>query len=119
MAVMTHARNQATTADYTQLSKTAQDVIDKAMDDADNAETGQDYTDAMEYVAIAAGVPFPESGDLAVCSCLKDAGGCGCGAIFDSHQDGVVVTATNDPDCNLSRLQCPDCGHDHPRPIAD
>ena len=119
MAVMTHARNQATTADYTQLSKTAQAVIDKAMQDADNADTGQDYTDAMEYLAIAAGIPLPTSGDLAVCSCLNDDHGCGCGAIFDSHQNGVVVTATNDPNRNLSRLQCPGCGHDHPRPITD
>jgi hypothetical protein len=119
MAVMTHARNQATTADYTQLHPTAQAVIDKAMDDADNADTSKDYADAMEYVAIAAGLPFPESGDLAVCSCLKDAGGCGCGAIFDTALPGLVVTATNDPDCNLSRLQCPGCGHDHPRPVSD
>ncbi|WND24163.1 hypothetical protein [Streptomyces violaceus] len=116
---MTHARNQATTADYTKLSPTAQAVIDKAMDDADNADTTKDYRDAMEYVAIAAGIPLPTSGDLAVCSCLNDAGGCGCGAIFDTALHGLVVTATNDPNCNLSRLQCADCGHDHPRPIAD
>jgi hypothetical protein len=30
-----------------------------------------------------------------------------------------VVTANADPGYNLSRLQCPDCGHDHPRRIAD
>ena len=119
MAVMTHAHNQAHTADYTHLSATAQAVIDMAMKRADNAATGDIYADAMGYIATAAGIPLPASGDLAVCSCLNDAGGCGCGAIFDSHQLGVVVTATNDPDCNLSRLQCPTCGHDHPRPIAD
>lgn len=117
MAVMTHARNQATTADYTKLSPTAQAVIDKAMQDADNAPPGDTYFDAMEYVAIAAGIPLPASRDLAICDCLNN--GCGCGAIFDSRLDGVVVTANADPCFNLSRLQCPDCGHDHPRPIAD
>ncbi|WP_141744031.1 hypothetical protein, partial [Streptomyces sp. EN23] len=83
MAVMTHARTQATTADYTQLSPTAQAVIDKAMTDADNATDTRTYTASMEFVAIAAGIPLPASRDLAVCSCLTDAGGCGCGAIFD------------------------------------
>ncbi|MGV9278127.1 hypothetical protein [Streptomyces griseosporeus] len=118
MALMTHARNQATTADYTQLHPTAQAVIDKAMQDADNAPPGDNtYFDAMKYVAIAAGIPLPASRNLAICDCLNN--GCGCGAIFDTALPGVVVTATNDPDCNLSQLQCPTCGHDHPRPITD
>ncbi|NUS25104.1 MAG: hypothetical protein HOV92_12890, partial [Streptomyces sp.] len=68
--------------------------------------------------AIAAGISLPDSKDLARCSCLYDAGGCGCGAIFDTALPGVVVTATNGPDRNLSQLQCPTCGHDHPRPTA-
>ena len=118
MAVMTHARAR-TEADYTALTPTMQAVIDRAMEEADNALTGEDYERAMAYVAIAAGIPLPESKDLTRCSCFNDADGCGCGAIFDSHADGVVVTATNDPGCNLSQLQCPTCGHDHPRPIAD
>ncbi|GAA3591093.1 hypothetical protein [Streptomyces osmaniensis] len=118
MALMTHARNQAHTADYTQLSPTVQAVIDKALTDADAADTGKDYVKAMGYVATAAGIQLPTSKDLAVCSCLNDADGCGCGAIFDTALTGVVVTATSDPDCNLSRLQCPTCGHDHPRPAA-
>ena len=118
MAVMTHARAHAA-PDYQHLSPAAQAVIDQAMTKADNAATTQAYTDAMEYAAIAAGIPLPASNDLAVCSCLNDAGGCGCGAIFDSHTSGVVVTALHDPDHNLSKLQCPTCGHDHPRPITD
>lgn len=118
MAVMTHAR-PSLEADYRTLSTAAQAVIDKAMEQADNALTTSDYTDAMEYVAIAAGLPLPASKDLAICSCRNDAGGCGCAVIFDTALPGAVVTATNDPDCNLSQLQCPTCGHDHPRPIAD
>lgn len=115
MAVMTHA--PAHQADYTKLSPALQDVIDKALENADSAITTDDYTDAMEYVALAAGIPLPASRDLAICDCLN--AGCGCGAIFDTHQPGVVVTATADPGFNLSRLQCPDCGHDHGRPITD
>jgi hypothetical protein len=71
MAVMTHAQNQAQ-ADYTQLSPIGQAVIDKAMENADNAPNGQDYTDAMEYIAIAAGIPLPASRDLAICDCLNN-----------------------------------------------
>lgn len=119
MAVMTHARNQAD-ADYRALSPTAQAVIDKAMENADNADvTGNTYIEAMEYVALAAGIPLPASRDLAVCDCLNADHGCGCGAIFDTALPGLVITANADPDHNLSRLQCPTCGHDHPRPIAD
>lgn len=113
---MTHA-SARTEADYTALTPTMQAVIDKAMEDADHAATGEDYDRAMKYVAIAAGIPLPASKDLAVCDCLND--GCGCGAIFDSRAEGVIVTAGPDPDCNLSRLQCPTCGHDHGRPLAD
>ncbi|WP_157849394.1 hypothetical protein [Streptomyces violaceorubidus] len=115
---MTHAR-PSLEADYRTLSPVAQAVIDKAMDKADNALTTSDYTDAMEYVAIAAGIALPASNDLAICSCRNDAGGCGCSVIFDTALPGAVVTAVNDPDCNLSQLQCPTCGHDHPRPITD
>ncbi|MFD9249557.1 hypothetical protein [Streptomyces bottropensis] len=115
MALMTHARNHAH-ADYNALTPAAQAVVDRAMQKADSASTPKDYTDAMEYVAVATSIPLPESADLAICDCLNN--GCGCGAIFDSHLVGVVVTATNDPDCNLSRLQCPTCGHDHPRPAS-
>lgn len=118
MAVMTHARPR-TEADYNTLHPVAQAVIDQAMEKADNAAITPEYTEAMKDVAIAAGIPLPASRDLAVCSCLNDAGGCGCGTIFDSHALGVVVTAPNGPDRNLSELQCPTCGHDHPRPITD
>jgi hypothetical protein len=116
VALMTHAFARLE-ADYTALNAAQQAVIDNAMQDADNASTGEDYDRAMKYVAIAAGIPLPASKDLAVCDCLNH--GCGCGAVFDSHAQGVIVTAGPDPDRNLSRLQCPTCGHDHGRPITD
>jgi hypothetical protein len=113
---MTHASARPE-ADYTALNTAQQAVIDQALQDADNAPTGEDYEKAMAYVAIAASIALPASKDLAVCDCLNH--GCGCGAIFDSHAQGVVITANADPDYNLSRLQCPTCGHDHPRPVND
>lgn len=117
MAVMTHTQNQATTSNYTALSPSAQAVIDKAMERADAAKDGYAYEEAMEYVAVAAGIPLPASKDLAVCDCLNN--GCGCGAIFDTAGPGLTVTAGPDKGCNLSRLQCADCAHDHGRPITD
>ena len=119
MAVMTHTQKRPTTADYTALSPTEQALFDAATTAADDADSGPAYFDAMADAALAAGIALPNSRDIARCSCLDDAGGCGCGAIFDSHAPGAVVTAANDPGCNLSQLQCPDCGHDHPRPITD
>ena len=122
MAVMTHAlATPATqpTVDYTALTDAQQTRFEELMDYADAAGTIDAYQDAMVEAALVAGLPVPASRDIARCSCLDDAGGCGCGAIFDAHTPGTVVTALNDPDFNLSRLQCPTCGHDHPRPIKD
>ncbi|MFE9812362.1 hypothetical protein [Streptomyces sp. NPDC005548] len=120
MTLMTHARNQAAlpiAADYTALPQYIRNTLHDLLDRADNAGTGDAYHQAMTDAALLIGMAVPESRDIAICDCQW--GGCGCGAIFDSHLPGVVVTATNDPDHNLSALQCPDCGHDHPRPVQD
>ncbi|MFF7476602.1 hypothetical protein [Streptomyces sp. NPDC008092] len=115
---MTHARAR-TNADYTALTPAQQDRFDDLMEQADHARTGDAYHDAMTEAALTATLPVPASRDIARCSCYTDAGGCGCATIFDSHAPGAVVTAVSDPGYNLSGLQCPTCGHDHPRPIAD
>lgn len=121
MAVMTHAPIPTITlpiaADYTALTQAQRDAFDHWMNRADNAGAGQAYREAMDEAAHTAGMAAPDSHDIAVCDCLTE--GCGCGAIFDAHETGVVVTAPNAPDCNLSALQCPPCSHDHPRPTAD
>jgi len=119
VAVMTHARIYTPAADYTALTQAQQDEFDRLMRKADTAGTGDAYRDAMTDAAITAGLPVPASKDIARCSCLNDVGGCGCGAIFDAHATGVIVTAVSAPNGNLSELQCPTCGHDHPRPLAD
>jgi hypothetical protein len=116
---MTHARAHLNTADYTALTPTQQDRFDELMEQADTAGTGSAYQEAMTEAALVAGLPVPNSRDIARCSCYTDAGGCGCAAIFDAHAQGAVVTAPNAPGGNLSQLQCPPCGHDHPRPAAD
>lgn len=118
MAVITPARPR-TKADYNTLTPAQQQRFDQLMAQADTATTGDAYHQAMTDAALTAGLPVPASRDIARCSCLNDAYGCGCGAIFDAHAPGAVVTATNEPDRNLSQLQCPPCGHDHPRPITD
>jgi len=118
VAVITPARPRLE-VDYRNLTVAQQDEFDRLMRQADHAGPGDAYHQAMTEAALTVGIPVPASRDIALCSCLNDAGGCGCGAIFDSHTDGVVVTATNAPNRNLSELQCPTCGHDHPRPITD
>ena len=113
MAVMTHAPNLPAAADYTGLTDTQRHQFTDWLDAADNAGIGDAYQDAMAKAARAAGIAVPDSYDIALCDCLND--GCGCGAIFDSTLPGVHVVAGSDPGYNLSRLQCPDCAHDHPR----
>ena len=120
MAVMTYAQNQdflPIAADYTALPQHLRNELSDLLEEADNAGTGPAYHDPMIRACIAIGMAVPASMDIAICDCLND--GCGCGAIFDTALDGVIVTENADPGYNLSRLQCPDCGHDHPRPAAD
>lgn len=121
MRLLSHAPIPAitrpTSADYTALPQHLRNDFDLRMQKADTAGTGTAYQDVMIQACFALGIAVPESMDIARCDCFNN--GCGCGAIFDTSLPGVVVTANADPNCNLSRLQCPTCGHDHPRPIAD
>lgn len=123
MPLMTHAPIPMLTfpvaAHYSTFNATVQARFDQHMEDADAATNDAAYFMAMIRAAQTVGIAIPATYDIARCSCYTDAGGCGCDLIFDARTDGAVVTATNDPDCNLSRLQCAGCGHDHPRPIAD
>ncbi|MEV5915791.1 hypothetical protein AB0M00_43780 [Streptomyces chartreusis] len=120
MRLLSHAPIPAitrpTSADYTALPQRLRDKLSDLLEEADAAQSGAAYHGAMIRACFAIGIAVPEKQDIAICDCLND--GCGCGAIFDSHLDGVVVTANADPGFNLSRLQCPTCGHDHPRPAA-
>ena len=121
MRLLSHAPIPAitlpTAADYTALPQHLRNQLSDLLEEADAAQTGDAYHHAMIRACFAIGIAVPERQDIAICDCLND--GCGCGAIFDSHLDGVVITANADPGYNLSALQCPDCGHDHPRPVQD
>jgi hypothetical protein len=121
VTLMTHARIPSITlpiaGDYTALPQPVRDEFSDWMEAADTAANSDAYTKAMVRACLAIGIAIPDSVDIAICDCLYN--GCGCGAIFDSHLTGVVITADADPGYNLSALQCPDCGHDHPRPTAD
>lgn len=121
MAVMTHAHIPSITlpvaGDYTALPQHVRNQLTNLLEEADAAQTGAAFHDAMRRACKTIGIAVPDSVDIAICDCLND--GCGCGAIFDTHLAGVVITANADPGYNLSALQCPDCGHDHPRPIED
>lgn len=121
MAVMTHAPipllTFPTAAHYRTFNSTVQDQFDRHLEDADSAANDTSYFVAMIRAAQTVGIAIPGAFDIALCDCFNN--GCGCDLIFDSNQPGVVITAGNGPGCNLSSLQCPTCGHDHPRPIED
>lgn len=121
MRLLSHAPIPAITlpiaGDYTALPQYVRNTFDDWMEQADAATNDDAYTKAIVKACKAIHIAIPDSLGIAVCDCLND--GCGCGAIFDSHLDGVVITANADPGYNLSALQCPDCGHDHPRPVED
>lgn len=121
MRLLSHAPIPALTrpigADYTALPAHLRNKLSDLLEEADAAQTSDAYHDAMIRACFTIGIAVPDSRDIAICDCLND--GCGCGAIFDSHLEGVVITANADPGFNLSALQCPDCGHDHPRPTGD
>ncbi|WP_406257457.1 hypothetical protein [Streptomyces chartreusis] len=123
MAVMTHVPIPLLTfpvaAHYRTFSARVQDTFDRHMEDADNAANDTAYFMAMIRAAQTVGMAIPATYDIGRCSCYTDAGGCGCDLIFDTAQPGVVVTENADSGFSLSRLQCPACGHDHPRPLAD
>jgi hypothetical protein len=120
---MTHAQIPSISlpiaGDYTALPEPVRARFSDLMEQADTATNDDAYTKAMVRACLTIGIAVPDSLDIAVCDCLNNGCGCGCGAIFDSHLAGVVVTANADPGYNLSALQCPDCGHDHPRPVQD
>ena len=123
MAVMMHAPIPQLTypvaAHYGQFNAQVRRQFDRHMDDADNAPNDNAYFMAMIRAAQTVGVAIPATYDIALCSCYTDDDGCDCSLVFDTHAPGAVVTATNGPDSNLSALQCPTCGHDHPRRIED
>jgi hypothetical protein len=118
---MTHAQIPQLTfpaaAHYSKFNKAVQETFDRHIEDADNAANDAAYFVAMIRAAQTLGIAIPAGFDIARCDCFNN--GCGCDLVFDAHTDGVIVTATNGPDSNLSQLQCSDCGHDHPRRIAD
>jgi hypothetical protein len=103
MAVMTHARTQANTADYRQLSTAEQDEFDRLMEDADNAGP-VDYPPLMKAVAKLVGLP---EGDLRKCACS-----CWCGTVFDANTPDAHVIEHGE-NFNLGRHQCPLCADRH------
>jgi len=123
MAVMTHAPIPMLTfpvaARYSTFNQAVQKQFDRHMEDADTAANDSAYFMAMIRAAKTVGIAIPATYDIALCSCYTDDLGCGCDLVFDARTNGAVVTANADPGFNLSRLQCTDCGHDHPRPIAE
>lgn len=103
MTVILHAQNQATTADYRQLTTSEQDEFDRLMEEADIAGPAT-YPTLMAAVALLTGLP---TGDLRKCACS-----CWCGTVFDSnHPDAHVIEPGEG--YNLGRHQCAWCADQH------
>jgi len=103
MTVILHAQNQATTADYTQLTAAQQDEFDRLMRHADKAGP-IDYPHLMARIAELVGLP---EGDLRKCGCS-----CYCPAIFDADNPDAHVIEYGEG-YNLGRHQCPTCADRH------
>lgn len=107
MAVMTHARNQATTADYTALTLARQDQFDRVMDLADDTADNGEFLAFMLAAAAIAGLAIPYGGEIRRCGCS-----CYCGVIFDPNGPGAHVIEESGG-YNLGRVQCPTCADRH------
>lgn len=103
MAVMTHAQNQATEADYNQLTAAQQDKFDRLMEDADVAGHWE-YIALMAVAAAWTGLPM---GDIRKCGCS-----CWCPVIFDANHPDVHVIEHGEG-YNLGRHQCAWCADQH------
>ena len=106
-AVMTHTQNQTTT--LTDLPMAAQDAFTQYMEQADNAGTNHDYRTAMVCAALAASIPLPDGGEIALCACPN----CwNCDRIFNANDPEAHPFGESDS-YNLGRIQCPLCTDRH------
>lgn len=103
MAVMTHALNQATEADYNQLTPEQQNDFDRLMEEADVAGPAT-YPLVMTAIAVLTGLPY---GELRKCGCS-----CWCPVIFNAEHPEAHVIQHGDG-YNLGRHQCPTCTDHH------
>lgn len=107
MAVMTHARTQATEADYNQLTGEDQERFDQVMARADGNRDNGEYLALMLAAASIAGLRIPYGGHIRRCACS-----CWCPVIFNpEHPDAHLIE--EDGDYNLGRHQCPTCADEH------
>lgn len=112
MAVVLHAQNRATQADYTHLTPDDQDLFDQVMERADDNPHNGEYLALMLAAAQLAGLRIPYGGHIRKCACS-----CVCPAIFDPDDPDAHCIEASDG-YNLGRHQCPRCADQH-RETAD
>lgn len=111
MALMTHAHNQATTADYKAMDLDTQERFDHVMELADDQADNGEYLALMLAAAYLAGLRIPYGGHIRKCACS-----CTCPAIFNPDDPDAHCIEQSD-NFNLGRHQCPRCA-DHHRETA-
>ena len=106
VAVMTHARTQHHTADYTALTPDDQDRFDQAMERADDNPHNGEYLALMLAAAHIAGLRIDYGQHIRKCACS-----CYCPVIFNPDDpDAHCIEADG---YNLGRHQCPLCADRH------
>jgi hypothetical protein len=111
VAVMTHARTQPATANYTAMDLDTQERFDRVMELADDHPDNGEYLALMLAAAALAGLRINYGDDVRKCGCS-----CYCGVIFDpADPDAHVIEYGKG--YNLGRHQCPRCA-DHHRETA-
>jgi len=111
MALMTHAQNQSTTADYTAMDLDTQERFDRVMNLADDRPDNGEFFALMLAAASLAGLRIDYGAEIRKCGCS-----CYCGAIFNPADPGAHVIEESGG-YNLGRHQCPTCA-DHHRETA-
>ena len=104
---MTHAYARPHTADYGNLTPTAQDKFDQVMDLADNTADNGEFVALMLAAAALAGLDIAYGSEIRKCGCS-----CYCGTVFDPAGPGAHVIEESGG-YNLGRHQCPACADDH------
>lgn len=107
MALMTHARNQATTGNYKRLNTYDQDLFTEYMERADTASTNGEYLALMVLAGLTADVPLTYGGHIRKCACS-----CCCPVIFNPDDPDAHCIESGDG-YNLGRHQCPTCADRH------
>lgn len=101
MSAITHARTRIYPQVW-ELPGAVRDAFEGCLEDATQRENTAYFVLHREAAHIL-GLPIPESGEFAICTCR-----CGCQRIHDAHHTAIYSHGNG-----TETAQCPDCADDH------